>query len=231
MSRRYGELAALDGLDLSVPAGRCVGLVGHNGSGKSTAVRCMTARMRPSEGTVEVGGLDGLDEQAGEQVRRLVSFVGDAPASYPDPTVREHVELVAVAHGLGSETDDAVQGLLDELDLSERAEFQPHQLSAGMRQKAQLACGLVRPFEVLVMDEPAGHLDGAATRWLRQRLGAERDRGAAVVVTSHDPAFLAGLVDEVVVLVDGRVGAQGSYDDAMRSDAARRSGLEPVDPT
>lgn len=231
MAKRYGDVAALEGLDVWVPVGSCVGLVGHNGSGKSTAMQCIAARMRPSAGTVEVDGLDGLDERRGEQVRRLMSYVGDAPAFYPDLTVREHVELVGVAHGLGRQTAGAVEELLGELDLGARAEFRPHQLSAGMRQKAQLACGLVRPFEVLVLDEPAGHLDGTAAQWLRQRLAVERDRGAAVVVTSHDPAFLAGLVDEMVVLVDGRVGARGEYVEALSSEAAQRSGLQPFDPT
>jgi ABC-2 type transport system ATP-binding protein len=229
LTKRYGQLAALEDFDLTVPAGRCVGLVGHNGSGKSTAVQCLTARMRPSAGTVVIDGYDGLDEAHGEEVRRRVSYVGDAPAFYPDLTVREHVELVAIAHGLGRDGPEAAEALLDEVELTGRADFRPHQLSAGMRQKAHLACAMVRPFEVLVLDEPAGHLDGAATAWLVRALAAARDRGAAVVVTSHDPGFLADLADEVVVLVDGRIGAQGAYLEALSSDAARRSGLEPVE--
>jgi len=229
LTKRYGQLAALEGFDLSVPSGRCVGLVGHNGSGKSTAVQCLTARMRPTAGTVVVDGYDGLDEAHGEEVRRRVSYVGDAPAFYPDLTVREHVELVAIAHGMGREGSEAAEALLDEVALTGWADHRPHQLSAGMRQKAHLACALVRPFELLVLDEPAGHLDGAATAWLGRALAAARDRGAAIVVTSHDPAFLVDLADEVVVLVDGRIGAQGSYRDALSSDAARRSGLEPVE--
>ena len=219
-------MPALDGFDLTLAAGRCGLLVGHNGSGKTTAVLCLTGRVRPTAGRVRVCGhrVTGVEEP---EARALVSLATDAPVFYPDLTVREHVELVAVAHGQGRGVGARVDELLEELDLAHRAGFLPHQLSAGMRQKTQLACALIRPFRLLVLDEPALRLDGAAQQWLWGRLASLKAQGVALLVTSHDPPAVRELVDEVVVLEDGVVAARGDYDQALASDAAARGGFGP----
>lgn len=226
LTKRYADLVALADLDLDVDRGRCVALLGHNGSGKSTALRAIGGHLEPTAGQVRVDGVDILAARDPVASRATRSMVHDAPAFYPDLTVREHVELVATAHGLGRDVDAAVDTLLAELELTHRAGHLPQMLSAGMRQKTQLACGLVRPFDLLLLDEPAQHLDRAASGWLHRRLAAERDRGAGVLLSTHDPAFVRALADEVVVLVDGEVGARGPVEVALASEAAARAGLD-----
>lgn len=226
LTKHYGEVVALAGLDLDLDRGGCVALVGHNGSGKSTALRAIGGQLRPTAGSVRIDHLDVLATRDPVGTRALLSVVHDAPAFYPDLTVREHVELVATAHGLGTGVDQAADTLLAELDLTGRAGHLPQMLSRGMRQKAQLACGLVRPFDLLLLDEPAQHLDRDAQRWLRDRLHAEKERGAGILLSTHDPAFLRGLADEVVVLVEGEVGARGAPAAALASPAAARAGLD-----
>lgn len=209
LTKTYDEVPALVDLDLRVDRGACVALVGHNGSGKTTAIGCIGGRVRPTAGRVLVDGTDAVTARDPVAVRATRSVVGDTAAFYPDLTVREHLEVVAVAHGLGQGTDTAITALLDELSLAHRADHLPQQLSAGMRQKVQLACGLVRPFDLLVLDEPAQYLDQQTTAWLLERLRAERDRGAGVLLSSHDAGFVAEVADEVLVLTDGRAAPWG----------------------
>lgn len=204
LTKHYGDVAALEDLELSLDRGGCVALVGHNGSGKSTAIGCVAGRLRPTSGSVRVDSTDIVATRDPVASRRVMSVVPDTAAFYPDLTVREHLEVVALAHGLGRSTDDAVDAVLDDLGLTDRAGQLPQQLSAGLRQKAQLACGLVRPFELLVLDEPAQYLDAAATAWLLARLRRARDEGVGILLSSHDPAFVRELADEVIVLTDGR---------------------------
>ena len=203
LSKRYDAVDALADLNLHVERGACVALVGHNGSGKSTAIGCVGGRLQPTAGRVLVDGIDLLAERDAVTVRARMSLVSDTPAFYPDLTVREHLEVVALAHGLGAETDTAVATVLDDLELTHRADHLPQQLSAGMRQKAQLACGLVRPFELLVLDEPAQYLDVETTDWLLGRLQRARQAGVGILLSSHDAAFVRELADEVIVLTDG----------------------------
>lgn len=204
LTKRYGEVAALEDLAFAIDRGGCVALVGHNGSGKTTAIGCVAGRLRPTAGSVRVDGTDIVTTRDPVAARRLMSVVPDTAAFYPDLTVREHLEVVALAHGLGRDTDEAVATVLADLGLEDRAGQLPQQLSAGLRQKAQLACGLVRPFDLLVLDEPAQYLDVDATAWLLARLQRARDEGVGILLSSHDPAFVRELADDVIVLTDGR---------------------------
>lgn len=210
LTKRYDGVAALEDLHLSLDRGGCVALVGHNGSGKTTAIDCVAGRLRPTSGSVCVDGTDVVATPDPVAARRTMSVIPDTAAFYPDLTVQEHLEVVALAHGLGRGTDDAVATVLDDLGLTERAGQLPQQLSAGLRQKAQLACGLVRPFELLVLDEPAQYLDIAATAWLLARLQRARDEGVGILLSSHDPAFVRELADEVIVLTDGRAASRAA---------------------
>jgi ABC-2 type transport system ATP-binding protein len=221
----YGDLVALDGLDLEVAAGECVALIGHNGSGKTTAVRLAAGQLQPTAGTVTVAGIDATGKADVPQARARLAFVPDTPVLYGDLTVGEHLELVALAHGLGDRAAEPIAVLLEELGLSGWREFLPGQLSRGLRQKAQLACALLRPFQVLLLDEPVVGLDPPSQRTLHKLLRGTVDRGAAVVVTTHQLAFADGLADRAVILEDGRVADAGPFGRVMAGTEATRLGL------
>lgn len=216
----YDGGVAVDGLDLDVRRGWCIALLGHNGSGKSTVVRCLGGHLTPTEGSIEIDGHDALlDDPA---VRALRAVVPDPSLDGDGLTVRETVGRAAAAHGLG---DDAVDAVLEEFGLTSRRDARPHQLSLGLQQRAQLAGGFVRPFELLVLDEPSQYLDLVATEHLVERLHGELARGAGIVLTSHDPDLARAVADEAIILEDGREVARGAPDAVLAGDAAVRAGL------
>jgi ABC-2 type transport system ATP-binding protein len=228
LTRRYGRLVGLDGLDLTLKAGECVALIGANGSGKSTAIRTMAGMLEPSEGTVRICGHDPHTEPDAEGARAALALVPDAPLLYDDLTVRQHLGLVALAHGvLDAGTSDRVDGLLDRLGLTERADFLPTELSRGMRQKTGLACALIRPAKLLMLDEPVVGLDPPSQILLAEVLRDAKANGTAVLLTTHQMRFADGVADRAVVLGEGAVLDQGPWR-KVRERAAQRGWL-PAD--
>jgi ABC-2 type transport system ATP-binding protein len=129
-------------------------------------------------------------------------------------TVRQHLGLVAISHGVVDDgIDDRIAALLDRVALTARADFLPRELSRGMRQKTQLACALIRPAVVLVLDEPVVGLDPSSQRLLRDLLTEAKSEGKAVLLTTHQMAFADGLADRAVALEDGHVVDEGRWDD------------------
>jgi ABC-type multidrug transport system ATPase subunit len=215
--KTYGKLVAVDLLDLEVQPGDCVALIGHNGSGKTTTLRLVAGLLEPTDGEVTVVG----DNLRLDRSRAALSFVPDTPLLYPDLTVREHLELVGLANGVGNGLDGHVADLLD---LTTRADFLPGQLSRGMRQKTQLACALVRPFQVILLDEPVVGLDPPSQRALHRVLLAAKQHGAAILLSTHQLAFATGVADRAVVLHECRMVEQGAYGSVVDGAEAGRLG-------
>src|SRR4051794_39974086 len=212
LRREYGRLVALAGLDLTVGAGECVALIGANGSGKSTAVRAIAGLLQPTAGTVRVAGHDPHEEPEAERARVALALVPDSPLLYDDLTVREHLYLVMLAHGIyHDDVDERVNALLDQLDLGPREDFVPRELSRGMRQKTQLACALIRPAELLVLDEPVVGLDPPSQALLAELLVEAKAAGTAILLTTHQMAFADGVADRAVVLGEGAVLDRGPW--------------------
>ncbi|MEA2252594.1 MAG: type transport system ATP-binding protein [Solirubrobacteraceae bacterium] len=221
LSRSYGKLQALRDFSLTVVPGQCVALIGANGSGKSTAVRLMAGLLEPSAGEVRVEGFDPHTEPEAEEARARLALVPDNPLLYGDLTVREHVELVAVAHGIaGAETDARIDALLDRLGLAHRRDFRPAELSRGMRQKAQLACALIRPAAILLLDEPVVGLDPHSQALLHAILLERKATGCAVLLTTHQLGFADGLADRGLLLGEGEVLDEGGYREVAERAAA-----------
>src|SRR4051794_13075564 len=217
LRREYGRLVALAGLDLTVAAGECVALVGVNGSGKSTAVRAIAGLLEPSAGSVLVCGHDPHREPDAEHARAALAVVPDTPLLYDDLSVRQHLELVTRSHGIEGPIDE----WLGRLGLAARADFLPRELSRGMRQKTTLACALVRPSEVLVLDEPVVGLDPASQELLREVLGERARAGAAILLTTHQLAWADGLADRAIVLDEGEMADAGPWSTVHERRKAR----------
>jgi ABC-2 type transport system ATP-binding protein len=221
VSRSFGALVALHDFSLMIAPGQCVALIGANGSGKSTAVRTLAGLLEPSAGEVRIEGADPHREPEAERARGRMALVPDNPVLYGDLTVREHVELVTVAHGLaGSELDGRIDALLDRLGLAHRSDFRPPELSRGMRQKTQLACALVRPASLLLLDEPVVGLDPPSQALLHDLLRERKAAGCAILLTTHQLAFAEGLADRGVMLSEGEVADTGSYAEVAADAAA-----------
>ncbi|MFJ9518501.1 ABC transporter ATP-binding protein [Kitasatospora sp. NPDC101801] len=220
VSRSYGEREVLHPVSLSLAAGECVALLGHNGSGKSTLLRVAAGRDAPSKGTVRFDGIP-MDEND-PRVRARVAVVGDTVACYPDLTVREHLLLVAVAHGVADAPDWVAQVLTDRM-LTERADALPSALSSGQMQALLLACALVRPRDLLLLDEPEQRLDPDARRHLAELLKGELADGVAVLLVTHHTDLALDVADRVVVLEDGKILKQGATRKVLAAEFAART--------
>jgi ABC-2 type transport system ATP-binding protein len=213
VSRSYGPLQALKPVDLTVLQGQCIALLGVNGSGKSTLLRIAAGRDTPTTGRVSYRG-QPLREDA-LVARAEIAVAGEASSTYPDLTVREHLMLVAVAHGGGAQAPGLVDKTLAECRLSDHGNALPGSLSSGQRQALQLAAVLVRPRRVLILDEPEQRLDPGARKWLAGLLVREKADGAAVLLATHHVELAEAVADEAVVLLDGEVIGRGAPDQAL----------------
>ncbi len=207
VSRRYGDRQALHPIDLDLAAGSCTALFGHNGSGKSTLLRIACGRDAPTTGTARFAGRKVTEDDP--EVRARVAVVGDSVACYPDLTVREHLELVTVAHAV----DDAqawIDQVLADRRLAGHAHALPGSLSSGQLQSLLLAAALVRPRDLLVLDEPEQRLDPDARARLAALLVAEKADGVAVLLATHQAELALEVADHMVALEDGEVVEEGS---------------------
>ena len=185
LTRTYGEFRALAETNLSLQPGEIIVLAGPNGAGKSTLLLCLSGLLRPSSGEIMVEGFDLYRSEV--EAKRRLAFVPDVPRFYSELTAWEHLQFVALAHGAGEGFASRAETLLNELGLWEARHLYPHNYSRGMRLKLGLALAFIRPLKVLLLDEPTSALDAEGAALLKARLLDLRDRGAAILLSSHDP--------------------------------------------
>lgn len=193
LGRAYGERAALDGVSLTLPAGRTLVVFGPNGAGKSTLLRILATLLRPTTGTARVFGCE-LPREAWK-VRGRIGLLGHDPMLYRELSARENLRYHARLHGVAPERVDE---LLDAVGLSARAGDPISTYSRGMVQRAAAARAVLHDPELLLLDEPRANLDPAAAASLEPLLAGAPERPRTRVVTSHDPA--GGLAEADVAL-------------------------------
>jgi ABC-type multidrug transport system ATPase subunit len=199
VGKDYGDGLGLRASDLSVGEGELVVLVGPNGAGKSTLLRLVAGLLEPSEGTVEVDGAPAGSLDA----RAATAWLPDNPVLYDDLSVNEHLEYVARLHGVDDWSDHATE-LLDRLNLTGRADDLPSRFSRGLRQKTSIAVGLVRPYKLLLVDEPFVGLDAPGQRTILELLTEAAAAGAAVLCSTHQQD-LAEVATRTLALRDGMI--------------------------
>jgi ABC-2 type transport system ATP-binding protein len=212
LTKDYGDAAVVGPLTIAVPPGQRVVLVGHNGSGKTTLLRMAAGLLEPSAGRITICGTPVGSMEA----RATTSYLADQPVFYDDLSVREHLEYVARLHGR-AEWEADTDRLLEGLALMERADDLPRTFSRGLRQRAAIAVALIRPFRLLLIDEPFVGLDRSGREALLELLAAEHAGGATLVVATHELTTVAES-DRVIALRDGAVvfdGPAASADVAM----------------
>jgi ABC-2 type transport system ATP-binding protein len=201
LTKRYGKIEALRGVDLTVPEGTVFGLVGPNGAGKTTLIKALVGALRPSGGEVRVLGLNPLKERA--ELRRQIGYMPQSPALYEDLSARGNIEFFGAAHRT-PELGKKVGEVLGFTELGGRANDPVHTFSGGMKRRVSLACALVHRPRMLILDEPTAAVDPQ----LRSRLWKifrELAGGGATLFISTHLMEEAMLCDRIAVLRRGRI--------------------------
>ncbi|MGZ8597400.1 MAG: ABC transporter ATP-binding protein [Actinomycetota bacterium] len=214
LTKRFGELTAVDALSFTVPRGRVTGFLGPNGAGKTTTIRVVLGLAEPTEGEASILG------ERYAALDRPLAHVGamlESTGFHPGRTGRDHLRIAARGGGIAPDRIDVV---LDQVAMREYADRRVGGYSSGMRQRLGLATALLGDPEVLVLDEPGNGLDPAGVAWLRGFLRAFADAGRSVFVSSHLLAEMAQTVDRLVVIDRGRLVREGPVE-AITSSVAR----------
>jgi ABC-2 type transport system ATP-binding protein len=216
--KRYGEVLAVDHVDLEVGAGDVYGFLGPNGAGKTTTLRIALGLIFPSEGSVELFGHDPMREGAAA-LRGVAGFV-EAPRFYPYLSGRKNLELLAALDGDGAAS--RIGMALDTVELTQRGGHKVGGYSHGMRQRLGIAAALLRDPRLLILDEPATGLDPAGMRDMRLLITRLSEQGITVLLSSHQLPEVQDLCDRVAIVNRGRIVYEGALEQ-LRSMAGART--------
>jgi ABC-2 type transport system ATP-binding protein len=216
LTKRYGDLLALDHLDLEVPSGVLFGFLGPNGAGKTTTIKLLTGLLRPTEGDAVLGAHSITQEPLA--AKALFGYLADTPFLYEKLSGREFLEFVGALYGVAEERlRDRGDRLLDLLDLQDAADALIESYSHGMRQKIGVAAALLHDPPILILDEPLNGLDPPSARRVKDLLRGLVSRGRTVFLSTHVLEVAERLCDRVGILDHGRLLAVGSPADLLQT--------------
>ncbi|MFJ2741693.1 ATP-binding cassette domain-containing protein [Streptomyces sp. NPDC087440] len=242
LTKRYGDVAALDGLSISVEEGTVLGLLGPNGAGKTTTVRVLSTLLRPDEGMATVNGLNVVTDA--RKLRSQIGLSGQYAAVDEDLTARENLELISRLYRLGRKrSKERAAELVERFDLVKAADRPVGGYSGGMRRRVDLACALVARPKVLFLDEPTTGLDPRSRLSMWELISELVAQGSTLLLTTQYLEEADQLADRIAVIDQGRLVADGTPDelknrlggerlevtvrDSAELDGARRV-LEPL---
>lgn len=212
LAKRYGDVVALDGLDLSVPEGTILGLLGPNGAGKTTAVSILTTLLEPDRGTATVAGADVITSPG--EVRKKIGLSGQYAAVDEHLTGFENLDMFGRLYRLGRKTSRSrARELLDRFDLTDAADRPVKTYSGGMRRRLDLAGALVAEAPVLFLDEPTTGLDPRSRTELWAVIRDMVSKGGTLLLTTQYMEEADQLADDIVVIDHGREIAHGTADE------------------
>jgi ABC-2 type transport system ATP-binding protein len=228
LAKHYGKVTALDGVDLTVPAGTVLGLLGPNGAGKTTAVRVLTTLLRPDHGHATVAGHDVLRDPAA--VRKVIGLSGQYAAVDEHLTGRENLDMVGRLYHLGGKAArERAAELLDQFDLSDAADRVTKTYSGGMRRRLDLAASLVARPQVIFLDEPTTGLDPRSRLGMWDTIRELVREGATLLLTTQYLEEADALADEIAIIDSGKVIAQGTANELKAQVGGERVELVLAD--
>jgi ABC-2 type transport system ATP-binding protein len=210
--KQYGDLVAVKGLSFSVAAGEVIGLVGPNGAGKTTTLHCMAGISRPTSGSIHISGYDLLADPV--PAKRALAFVPDEPQLFEYMTVDDHLTFIARLYGV-ADAAARVGPLLDELELDDKRNSLPAELSRGMKQKLAIACAMLHSPSALLLDEPLTGLDPVGIRRMKAAILARAKHGTAVILSSHLLHLVQELCTRILIIQNGKAMAFGTIQEII----------------
>jgi ABC-2 type transport system ATP-binding protein len=217
LTRRFGAVTAVDGVDLVAAAGEVIGLLGPNGSGKSTTLNMVLGYIRPTAGSVEIDGHDVATDRVA--ALRSVGGLVEGSAFYPYLTGRMNLQLIARLRQLDAR---AVEAALEQVDMQRAAGRQFGGYSQGMRQRLGVAAALMHDPTLIVLDEPTSGLDPAGTREMRALIPALAAHGHTIVLASHLLNEVQQVCQSVAIMKEGRIIARGAVSELLSQEGLIR---------
>lgn len=217
VTKRFGQLTAVDDVTIEIPAGRCFAWLGPNGCGKTTLIRMMLGLARATSGKIEVCGFDVPHQTA--SALASVGGIVEEPRFYPYLTGRENLKVWAAHYGAGAE--QRIPGALERVRLAERADEAVKTYSLGMRQRLGVARALLNDPKLLILDEPTNGLDPAGLAEFRELIRSFVDEGRSVFISSHILSEVQKMADDIAIIQQGKMVAFGSVDELVGGGVQR----------
>jgi ABC-2 type transport system ATP-binding protein len=200
LTKLYGDFAAVTDLSFTVQPGELLGLVGPNGAGKTTSLRCLAGIIPATRGTIHIAGHDLKADPIA--AKRELAFFSDEPRLFDYLTIRQHLQFTARLYQV-ADAPQRYDSLLAELELTDKADQLPGELSRGMKQKVAIACGLLHSPKVIFFDEPLTGLDPLAIRRMKDTIRRLAAEGSAIVISSHLLHLLEELCSRILIVKKG----------------------------
>jgi ABC-2 type transport system ATP-binding protein len=212
LTRKFGSLTAVDGVDLRVQAGQFFGFLGPNGAGKSTTIKMLTGLLAPTSGRMDLLGLDFQSHLV--EVKRQIGVVPEGMGLFDRLTGKEYLQFVGRMYGLDrATTSKRAEELLEFMQLADREKSLVADYSHGMQKKLALAAAVIHGPRILFLDEPFEGVDALAAGALKSLLGRMTERGVTIFLTSHVLEIVERLCSHVAIIHKGRLVAQGSLEE------------------
>lgn len=223
----YTKVPVITDITFDVNPGEICGLIGLNGAGKSTTIKTIIGQLTPFSGRVEVEKLSILENQRG--YRQSIAVIPESPVLYEELTFREHIEFVARSYNqMNEETMAHAMELVEAFRLTKQLDWFPAYFSKGMKQKVLIVCALMLDVPVYVVDEPFLGLDPLGIRTLLQVLKEKKEKGAAILMSTHVLDTAEKYCDRFIVLHEGKVIAQGDIEGLRATSNIEESSLEEI---
>jgi ABC-2 type transport system ATP-binding protein len=227
LTKLYGEFVAVKELSFAVKPGEVMGLVGPNGAGKTSTLRCLSGIIPPTRGSIRIDGHDLLNDPI--PAKQQLAFFTDEPRLFEYLTVREHLAFTARIYQV-ADSESRGQQLLEELEMLEKIDMLPAELSRGMKQKLAIACGLIHSPRVIFFDEPLTGLDPIGIRRMKDSILRRAREGAAIIISSHLLHLLEEVCSHVLILKKGEVVIHGTLAEVVQrfGEGAGDASLEEI---
>ena len=221
LTKLYGEFVAVNELSFSVQSGEVMGLVGPNGAGKTTTLRCLAGIIPPARGAIRICGSDLAQDPIA--AKKQLAFLTDEPRLFDYLTVWQHLNFVSRIYQVLS-WEQIATPLLEELEIADKRDKLPGELSRGMKQKLAIACGLLHSPKVIYFDEPLTGLDPIGIRRMKNSILKRARDGAAIIISSHLLHLVQEICSHILILKNGRKVIDGTI-----TDITQRFSQQPGD--